>query len=62
MALTLERLDHVVINCRDAEVTASWYQRVLGMSREVLGPDQRTRRRAFSTMRIGAGSCPSSGL
>jgi catechol 2,3-dioxygenase-like lactoylglutathione lyase family enzyme len=42
MALTLERLDHVVINCRDAEVTASWYQRVLGMSREVFGPDRRT--------------------
>lgn len=42
MALTLERLDHVVINCRDAEVTASWYQRVLGMSREVFAPDQRT--------------------
>jgi catechol 2,3-dioxygenase-like lactoylglutathione lyase family enzyme len=42
MALKLERLDHVVINCRDAEVTASWYQRVLGMSRETFGPDQRT--------------------
>ena len=42
MPLTLERFDHVVINCRDVDATASWYQRVLGMSRETFGPDQRT--------------------
>ena len=42
MAFTLDRIDHVVINCRDAEVTAAWYERVLGMSREVFGPDKRT--------------------
>lgn len=42
MPLTLERLDHIVINCRDAEVTAAWYERVLCMTRETFGPDQRT--------------------
>ena len=41
MPFTLDRLDHVVLNCRDPEVTASWYQRVLGMARETFGPDQR---------------------
>ena len=39
MAFTLDRIDHVVINCRDTEATAAWYERVLGMSREVFGPD-----------------------
>jgi catechol 2,3-dioxygenase-like lactoylglutathione lyase family enzyme len=41
MAFVLDRLDHVVLNCRDAEATAAWYQRVLGMARENFGPDQR---------------------
>jgi catechol 2,3-dioxygenase-like lactoylglutathione lyase family enzyme len=41
MAFTLERLDHVVINCRDAEATAAWYERVLGMTREVFGTERR---------------------
>ncbi len=42
MRFTVDRLDHVVINCRDIEITASWYQRVLGMEREDFGPDNRT--------------------
>jgi catechol 2,3-dioxygenase-like lactoylglutathione lyase family enzyme len=37
MPLTIERIDHVVLNCRDAAVTAAWYQRVLGMTREEFG-------------------------
>ena len=41
MAIILDRIDHVVINCRDAEVTLAWYERVLGMTREVFGPNQR---------------------
>jgi catechol 2,3-dioxygenase-like lactoylglutathione lyase family enzyme len=41
MPLTIDRLDHVVINCRDAEATAAWYQRVLGMRREDFGPERR---------------------
>jgi catechol 2,3-dioxygenase-like lactoylglutathione lyase family enzyme len=41
MPFVIDRLDHVVLNCRDAEATAAWYQRVLGMARENFGPDQR---------------------
>jgi len=41
MSFTIDRFDHVVFNCRDVEVTAAWYQRVLGMRREVFGPDGR---------------------
>ena len=32
--LTVEAIDHIVINVRDVEVSAAWYQRVLGMTRE----------------------------
>ena len=42
MRFTVDRLDHVVINCSDIEQAASWYQRVLGMEREEFGPDRRT--------------------
>jgi catechol 2,3-dioxygenase-like lactoylglutathione lyase family enzyme len=42
MRFTVDRLDHIVINCRDVEISASWYQRVLGMEREEFGPDRRT--------------------
>jgi catechol 2,3-dioxygenase-like lactoylglutathione lyase family enzyme len=38
----VDRLDHLVITCRDVEITASWYQRVLGMEREEFGPHRRT--------------------
>lgn len=30
----IDRIDHIVINCRDVEVTASWYERALGFRRE----------------------------
>jgi catechol 2,3-dioxygenase-like lactoylglutathione lyase family enzyme len=42
MAFTLDRIDHVVINCRDVNATSTWYERVLGMTRETFGPEQRT--------------------
>ena len=42
MRFTVDRLDHIVLNCKDLEITASWYQRVLGMEREEFGPDSRT--------------------
>ena len=42
MGFTLDRIDHIVLNCRDAERTISWYQRVLGMAREEFGPERRT--------------------
>jgi len=42
MRFTVDRLDHIVLCCRDMEVTASWYQRVLGMERENFGLRNRT--------------------
>jgi catechol 2,3-dioxygenase-like lactoylglutathione lyase family enzyme len=33
MALTIDHIDHVVLNCRDVDATAEWYVRVLGMTR-----------------------------
>jgi catechol 2,3-dioxygenase-like lactoylglutathione lyase family enzyme len=42
MRFAVDRLDHLVISCRDVEISASWYQRVLGMEREEFGPHRRT--------------------
>jgi catechol 2,3-dioxygenase-like lactoylglutathione lyase family enzyme len=42
MRFTIDRIDHIVINCRDVEITAAWYQRVLGMEREDFGEHHRT--------------------
>lgn len=42
MRFAVDRLDHLTLNCRDLDVTASWYQRVLGMEREEFGRQQRT--------------------
>lgn len=51
MALTVEAFDHVVVNVRDVEVAAAWYQRVLGMVREDFDPGPgRTRR---TSMKFG---------
>jgi catechol 2,3-dioxygenase-like lactoylglutathione lyase family enzyme len=41
MAFTVDRFDHIVVNCNDVEATASWYERVLGMRREAFGPSNR---------------------
>lgn len=41
MTLVIDRIDHVVINCRDVETTTRWYERVLGMTREEFGPQRR---------------------
>jgi catechol 2,3-dioxygenase-like lactoylglutathione lyase family enzyme len=37
MAFIVDRIDHVVLNCRDVDQTADWYERVLGLRREVFG-------------------------
>ena len=34
MTFVVEALDHLVASVRDVEVSAAWYQRVLGMTRE----------------------------
>ena len=41
MTFVVDRIDHVVLNCRDVDATIDWYVRVLGMRREVFG-DNRT--------------------
>ena len=42
MRFTIDRIDHIVLNVKDVEITAAWYQRVLGMEREDFGPRNRT--------------------
>ncbi|MGL6236697.1 MAG: VOC family protein [Segniliparus sp.] len=42
MGLVIERFDHIVLNCRDVQATASWYESVLGMAVEQFGPQKRT--------------------
>jgi catechol 2,3-dioxygenase-like lactoylglutathione lyase family enzyme len=42
MSFTVQRIDHVVLNCRDVGATAAWYERVLGMTRQTFGPSNRT--------------------
>jgi catechol 2,3-dioxygenase-like lactoylglutathione lyase family enzyme len=42
MRFTIDRIDHLVLNVKDVEITAAWYQRVLGMEREDFGPEVRT--------------------
>jgi catechol 2,3-dioxygenase-like lactoylglutathione lyase family enzyme len=37
MGFAVERFDHIALNCNDVEATASWYERVLGMTRETFG-------------------------
>ena len=37
MAFSVDRIDHVVLNCRDVDQTVERYVRVLGMRREVFG-------------------------
>ena len=42
MRFTIDRIDHIVLNVKDVEITAAWYQRVLGMERDDFGPNSRT--------------------
>jgi len=35
MVVVVDALDHIVINVRDVDVAAAWYQRVLGMTPDV---------------------------
>jgi catechol 2,3-dioxygenase-like lactoylglutathione lyase family enzyme len=37
MGFVVARIDHVVLNCRDVDTTADWYERVLGLRRELFG-------------------------
>ena len=42
MRFTIDRIDHVVLNVASVEISAAWYQRVLGMEREDFGAQNRT--------------------
>ena len=42
MRFTIDRIDHIVLNVKDVEIAAAWYQRVLGMERDDFGPNNRT--------------------
>ncbi|MEO9188886.1 MAG: VOC family protein [Acetobacteraceae bacterium] len=42
MRFAIDRIDHLVLNVRDVDKTAAWYEGVLGMRRETFGEDQRT--------------------
>ncbi|HQT66736.1 MAG: VOC family virulence protein [Rhodospirillales bacterium 20-60-12] len=42
MKFTIDRIDHLVLTCADLTLTASWYQRVLGMERHEFGGERRT--------------------
>lgn len=55
MSLAVHALDHLVINVRDVEVSAAWYQRVLGMMRNDFDPGAGKARRvsiAFGDQKI----------
>jgi catechol 2,3-dioxygenase-like lactoylglutathione lyase family enzyme len=49
--LTVTTLDHLVLNVRDVEVSAAWYQRVLGMTRHDFQPPYGVAR---TSMKFGA--------
>ena len=40
MSFTIDRIDHVVLNCDDVNAVADWYVRVLGMRLEVFAGDR----------------------
>jgi catechol 2,3-dioxygenase-like lactoylglutathione lyase family enzyme len=40
MSFAVNRIDHVVLNCRDVDATVDWYVRVLGMRRQVFGDNR----------------------
>jgi catechol 2,3-dioxygenase-like lactoylglutathione lyase family enzyme len=42
MRFTIDRIDHIVFNVQSIEISAAWYQRVLGMEREEFGEQKRT--------------------
>ena len=42
MGFSIDRIDHVVLNCRDVDATVAWYKRVLGMESEIFGEYRHT--------------------
>jgi len=55
MSVIVTALDHLVVNVRDVEIAAAWYQRVLGMERKDFDPGQGKRKRtsmSFGSQKI----------
>jgi catechol 2,3-dioxygenase-like lactoylglutathione lyase family enzyme len=60
MRFTVDRIDHIVLNVKDVEISTAWYMRVLGMERD-FGPNShhrpspaaRDRVRPADTVRAG---------
>ena len=52
--LTVNALDHLVLNVWDVEASAAWYERVLGMTRHDFQPPYGVRRTSmkFGTMML----------
>jgi catechol 2,3-dioxygenase-like lactoylglutathione lyase family enzyme len=40
VGFVVDRIDHVVLNCRDVDTTVQWYVRVLGMKWEAFGDNR----------------------
>ncbi|WP_029043832.1 MULTISPECIES: VOC family protein [Cupriavidus] len=49
MSIVIDRFDHIVLNVKDVEASAAWYESVLGMTREDF--DSRTGKRV--SLRFG---------
>lgn len=49
MAVVVEALDHLVVNARDVDTAAAWYERALGVRREMV----ETPRGPVTTLRFG---------
>ena len=58
MTLSVEALDHLVINVKDVEAAAAWYERVLGMKRVVTEPrpETATQQQWFTGRQVAPGS------
>jgi catechol 2,3-dioxygenase-like lactoylglutathione lyase family enzyme len=52
MRFAVDRLDHLVITCRDVEIMANWYQRVLGMERDTFGTTEKRTALKFGGQKI----------
>ncbi|WP_158807471.1 VOC family protein [Beijerinckia sp. L45] len=49
MGLTIDAIDHIVLNVSDVETSAAWYQRLLGFGREDFDPGHGKARRTSIT-------------
>lgn len=53
MRFAVDRLDHLVLAVRDPDISAAWYQRVMGMETDPLGEDDDARAGEGIALRFG---------